>query len=57
LNPDDLHFCATVNEAGLMSVQILNTSASPIQYKLQVADEFADVMIPENSVQTVRVQL
>ncbi len=57
LNEDDIHFCATINASGLMSVQVLNTSSSPIHYKLQVGDEFADVIIPENSVQTVRVQL
>ena len=57
LNADDLHFCATVNDTGLMSVQVLNTSAAPIQYKLQIAGEFAHLSIPENSVQTVRVQL
>ncbi len=57
LGADDLHFCATVNKAGLMSVQVLNTTATPIQYKLQIAGEFADLSIAENSVQTVRVQL
>ncbi|NQV41868.1 MAG: glycosyl hydrolase [Candidatus Marinimicrobia bacterium] len=57
LNSDDIHFCATINEAGLMSVQVLNTSAAPIQYKLQIAGEFANLSIAENSVQTVRVQL
>lgn len=57
LSPDDLHFCATVNDAGLMSLQVLNTSAKAIQYNLQVAGEYAEVTIPENSVQTVRVQL
>ncbi len=57
LNPDELHFCATVNDAGLMSVQVLNTSTAPIKYKLQIADQLAEIEIPENSVQTVRVQL
>ena len=57
LNADDIHFCATINADGLMSVQVLNTSAAPIQYKLQIAGEFADLTIAENSVQTVRVQL
>lgn len=57
LNPDDLHFCATVNDAGLMSVQVLNTSARSIKYNLEIAGEFAEINIPENSVQTVRVQL
>lgn len=57
LNNDAIHFCATVNPDGLMSVQVLNTSASPIQYSLQIADMSASITIPENAVQTVRVQL
>jgi len=57
LNPDDLHMCATVNATGLLSVQVLNTSAKPLQYKLQIDGQFAELSIPENAVQTVRVQL
>jgi glucosylceramidase len=57
LNDDDIHFCATINEMGMLSVQVLNTSASPIDYKLEIGDQFAEIHIPENSVQTVRVEL
>jgi glucosylceramidase len=55
--PDDLHACATLNGGGLLSVQLLNTTRQAIEYKLQVADQYARVTIPANSVQTVRIQL
>jgi glucosylceramidase len=56
LDPDALHACATVNGDGLLSVQVLNTTKAPIRYQLQVEDEFAEIIIPANSVQTVRVR-
>jgi glucosylceramidase len=57
LDPDALHACATVNDDGLLSVQLLNTTKKAIPYKLQIADRYADITIPANSVQTIRVQL
>ena len=57
LADDDLHHCATINPDGYLSVQVLNTSASPIDYQLMIGDQVARLSIPENSVQTVRVQL
>lgn len=57
LEADALHACATLNKSNLLSVQLLNTTQSPIQYALQIGEKFADVKIPANSVQTVRVQL
>ena len=57
LDSDALHACATVNRDGLLSVQLLNTTKEAIQYKLQIAGQYADIAIPANSVQTVRVQL
>jgi len=57
LDPDALHTCATVNGAGLLTVQLLNTTKEAVPYKLQIADQYADITIPANSVQTVRVQL
>ena len=57
LNEDDIHLCATINDVGMLSVQVLNTSSKPIDYKLQIGDQFAEIQIPENSVQTVRVKL
>ena len=57
LDSDALHACATINEDGLLSVQLLNTTKEAIPYKLQISDGHADMTIPANSVQTVRVQL
>jgi glucosylceramidase len=57
LDPDALHACATINEDALLSVQLLNTTKEAIAYKLQIADRYANITIPANSVQTVRVQL
>ena len=57
LDPDALHACATINDERLLSVQLLNTTKADIAFKLRIADRFADVTIPANSVQTVRVQL
>jgi glucosylceramidase len=55
--PDDLHACATINDKGLLSVQLLNTTKKAIEYKLKIADRFTEISIPANSVQTVQVQL
>ena len=58
LNPGaDLYSCATLNAHGLLSVQILNTSLKPMDYKLQIGESYAELIIPANAVQTVRVQL
>lgn len=54
---DDLHACATVNSDNILSVQLLNTTKNDISYKLQIKDQYADITIVANSVQTVRVQL
>lgn len=57
LDEDDLDACATINPAGMLSVQLLNTSAEPVECQLQIGAEHASLQIPANSVQTVRVQL
>jgi len=57
LDEDALHTCATLNSDNVLSVQILNTTKKPIDYKLQIGDQFAEIKIAANSVQTVRVQL
>jgi len=57
LDADALHASATINDDGLLSVQLLNTTKEAIDYKLQIKDGYADITIPANSVQTVRVQL
>jgi len=57
LGNDDLHACATINSEKLLSVQLLNTSKSKINYNLQLGKEFAKISIDANSVQTVQIQL
>ncbi len=54
---DDLHACATINSENILSVQLLNTTKEDISFKLQIGDQYADLTIVANSVQTVRVQL
>jgi len=57
LGLDALHACATINDDALVSVQVLNTTKEALAYKLQIGDRFADITIPANSLQTVRVHL
>ena len=57
LDDDALHASATLNGAGLLSVQLLNTTKQPIDYSLQIGEQFAEVTIPANAIQTVRVPL
>jgi len=57
LDSDALHACATINADKLLSVQVLNTTKIPVEYALQLGTQYAEVKIPANSVQTVRVQL
>lgn len=57
LGEDDLHVCATVNESGMLSVQLLNTTQNALTYNLQIGSQYAEISIKPNSVQTVRVQL
>ncbi|MDH3626692.1 MAG: glycosyl hydrolase [Acidobacteriota bacterium] len=57
LDSDALHASATINEDKLLSVQLLNTTKEPIPFKLQISGRYAEVMLPANSLQTVRVQL
>lgn len=54
---DDLHACATINAEKMLSVQVLNTTKQAIAYHLQIGGQYAEITIPANSVQTVRVQL
>ena len=57
LDDDALHTSATINDDGLLSVQVLNTTKEPIQYSLQIGAQYAAVNIAANSVQTIRVLL
>ena len=57
LDADTLHTCATLNGAGLLRVQRLNTTREAIHYNLQIRDRYAAVAIPANAVQPARVAL
>ncbi|MFT4724220.1 MAG: glucosylceramidase [Colwellia sp.] len=57
LDKDALHASAAINDNGLVSVQLLNTTKAPINYSLQIGSQYAQVSIAANAVQTVRVKL
>lgn len=57
LEGDALHASAALNDDRLLSVQLLNTTKTPVDYALQIGRQFAPITLPANSVQTVRVQL
>jgi glucosylceramidase len=57
LDSDALHACATINNANLLSVQLLNTTKEPLEFSLQIGDQYALIKMVPNSVQTIRVQL
>lgn len=57
LDNDALHACATINESKLLTVQLLNTTKEPLEFSLQIDDQYAIVKMVPNSVQTVRIQL
>ena len=57
LDSDALHACATINDSNLLTVQLLNTTKEPLEFKLQIDDQYAVVKMVPNSVQTVRIQL
>lgn len=54
---DDLHVCATINNDNILSVQLLNTTKKEITYNLKIKDQYAEIKIDANAVQTVQVQL
>lgn len=57
LGNDDLHACATINADNLLSVQVLNTTVTPLEYQLQIGEQYARVTIPANALQTLRIPL
>jgi glucosylceramidase len=57
LDKDALHASAAINDNGLVSVQLLNTTKAPINYSLQIGSQYTQVSIAANAVQTVRVKL
>lgn len=57
LDSDALHTCATINDSKLLTVQLLNTTKEPLEFSLQIDDQYAVVKMVPNSVQTIRIQL
>lgn len=57
LDMNTVYASASINNNSLLSVQVLNTTKMPIEYRLQIGKQFAAVSIAANALQTVRVQL
>ncbi len=57
LDNDDLYACATINNSNLLTVQLFNSTKRPLQFNLQIKDQYAIVDMVPNSLQTVRIQL
>jgi glucosylceramidase len=53
---EHVYACASLNDAGLLSIQLLNTAKTDMPIALQVGQFVADVSLEANSLQTVRVQ-
>ncbi len=54
---DDFHASASINSDDLLSVQVLNTTKSPIDFALQIGTQSASLTIDANALQTVQIQL
>lgn len=52
-----LHACASIDAAGLLTVQVLNVSAEPLEYALAVGAQHARIRVDANALQTVRVPI
>ncbi len=57
LDSDALHASAAISKNNLVSTQLLNTTKAAISFSLQIGEQFVEVSIPANSVQTIQVQL
>ncbi|MBT8433494.1 MAG: glycosyl hydrolase [Gammaproteobacteria bacterium] len=57
LDQDAIHASASVSDANLLTVQVLNTTKKPVDFLLQVGEQHADVTIAANALQTLRVPL
>ena len=52
LDNDALHARATINDDNLLTVQLLNTTKEPLEFSLQIDDQYAIIKMVPNSVQT-----
>lgn len=57
LDSDALHASSAISKTNLVSTQLLNTTKAAISFSLQMGEQFVEVSIPANSVQTIQVQL
>lgn len=57
LGSDALHASSAISKSNLVSTQLLNTTKVPINFSLQIGEQFVEVSMPANSVQTIQVQL
>jgi glucosylceramidase len=57
LDDDAIHASATISPDRLLAIQVLNTTKKPVNYKLQIGAQYAEVVIAPNALQTIRVQL
>lgn len=57
LDNDALHSCATLSKDNVLTVQLLNTTKEPLKMSLQIEEQFAEITMTPNSIQTVRIQL
>ncbi len=54
---ENVYACATINDGGLLSIQILNTSKQPVDFSLQLGQQYASAVIDANALQTIRIQI
>jgi glucosylceramidase len=57
LDPDAIHASASINAQGLLTVQVLNTTDQPVEYSLQIGQQYASVSIEANALQTLRIPM
>lgn len=54
---DQVYASASISDDNLLSVQVLNTTRQPIEYALQVGEQYAEVSIDANALQTIRISI
>lgn len=52
-----VYSCASINDTGLLSVQVLNTSKNAVPYALQIGNQYARVTIDANALSTIRINI
>ncbi len=57
LDSDALHVSSAISQENIVSTQLLNTTKAPINFSLQIGEQFVEVTMPANALKTIRVQL